>query len=76
MTSASHLISPAPLSAALIRIVTALNQNSYGTSMQTIKLVFRYFHYTWFADWENLCFILILKEKMTRLILLISLTLK
>ena len=26
----------------------------------------RFFHYIWFIDSENLCFILILKEKMTR----------
>ena len=26
-------------------------------------LIFRFFHYIWFIDSENLCFILILKEK-------------
>ena len=30
-----------------------------------ILLIFRYFHYIWFIDSEKLCFILILKEKMT-----------
>ena len=38
-------------------------------SMQTIKqlLIFRFFHYIWFIDSEHLCFILILKEKITKL---------
>ena len=39
--SAYPLISAAPLNTALIRIITIfykkLNQNAYGTSMQTIK---------------------------------------
>ena len=29
-----------------------------------ILFIFRFFHFIWFADSENLCFILILKEKM------------
>ena len=45
-------------------------QNAYGPNIQTktlkILLIFRFFHYIWFIDSENLCFILILKEKMTR----------
>ena len=46
--------------------------------MKTL-LILRFFHYIWFIDSENLYFILILKEKMTRfwhLILVISLTVK
>ena len=42
-------------------------------------LIFRFFHYVWFIDSENVCFIHILKEKMARywyLILFIPLTLK
>ena len=31
-----------------------------------ILLIFQFFHYIWFIDSENLCFILILKENMTR----------
>ena len=31
-----------------------------------ILLIFRFFHYIWFIGSENLCFIPILKEKMTR----------
>ena len=27
-------------------------------------LIFRFFHYIWFINGENLCFILILKEKI------------
>ena len=45
--------------------------NGYGTSMETIKqwkycwyLVFS--HYIWFIESENLYFILVLKDKMTR----------
>ena len=30
-----------------------------------VDIKFRFFHYTWFIDSESLCFILILKEKMT-----------
>ena len=30
------------------------------------KLIFRFFYYIWFLDSENLCFILILKDKITR----------
>ena len=30
-----------------------------------ILLIFRFFHYIWFADSEKLCFILFLKEKIT-----------
>ena len=44
-----------------------------------ILLIFRFFHYIWFIDQENLYFILILKDKMARflhLILLISLNLE
>ena len=44
-----------------------------------ILIIFRFFRYIKFIDSENVCFILILKEKMTRfwhLILFISLTLK
>ena len=42
----------------------------------TILLMFRFFYYVWFNDSEDLCFIVILKEKITRfwhLILLLSL---
>ena len=65
-----------------------LNQNGYRTSIQTIKqwkycwylvVFFVFFRYIWFIDSENLYFILILKDKMTRfwhLILFISLILK
>ena len=31
-----------------------------------ILLIFRFFRYIWFTDSENLCFILILKEKMKK----------
>ena len=82
-----------PLSAALlntahIRIVTIfyqrLNWNTYGPSIannKTVKIlwIFRFFHYIWFIDRENLNLTIILKEKMTRfwhLILFISLTWK
>ena len=44
-----------------------------------VDIKFRFFHYIWFIDSENLCFILILKEKMTifwRLILFTSQILK
>ena len=30
-----------------------------------VDIKFRFFHYIWFIDSENVCFILILKEKMT-----------
>ena len=33
-----------------------------------ILLIFRFFHYIEFINIENLCFILILKEKMTRVL--------
>ena len=41
--------------------------------MQTIKtvkilLMFRFFHYIWFIDSENLCFILFLKGKMRKVL--------
>ena len=31
-------------------------------TMVKIMLIFRFFHYIWFIDSENLCFILILKK--------------
>ena len=37
-----------------------------------ILLIFRFFHYIWFIDSENLSFTLILKEKMTVLTLNIA----
>ena len=43
-----------------------------GPSMQTIKQrkyccgVLDFFHHIWFTNIGNLCFILILKEEMTR----------
>ena len=72
----SPLISAASLNGVLIRIVyytlLVAKLNAYEISMQTSKatkilLLFRFFHYIWFNDGENLCFILILKEKITRL---------
>ena len=35
-----------------------------------IFLIFRFFHYIWFIDSENLCFILILKEKNDKVLTL------
>ena len=32
-----------------------------------ILLIFRFFHYIWLTDTENLCFTLILRENMLRL---------
>ena len=29
-----------------------------------ILMIFRFFHYIWFTDSENVCYILILKEKL------------
>ena len=36
--------------------------------LKTLKrmLIFRFFYYIWFIDSENLCFIIILKEKLTK----------
>ena len=71
----TFLLSAMPQNMTLIRIFTTfyekLNQNAYGTSMQTIKQwkycwYLDFFIYIWFIDSENLCFILILKWKMTR----------
>ena len=36
----------------------------YNKTMKILS-IFRFFHYVWFIDSENVCFILILKEKMT-----------
>ena len=50
-----------------------------SASTMKMLLIFRFFHYIWFINSENLCFILILKEKMARFwsfILFISLILK
>ena len=47
--------------------------------VRLLILLLTSFHYIWFIDSENLCFIFILKEKMTRfrhLILFTSLALK
>ena len=72
---------------SLFKIVTIfwyqLNKNAYGTSLQTIKQ----WKYCWYLDFfiilglliVKICFIIILKEKMTRfwlLILFFSLNLK
>ena len=88
LCSPSPLISSAPLNTALIRIVTVLLLEAKPTCIwiqydknktTTTLLIFRFFHYMWFIDSKNLCFIFILKEKMTRffhLLLFISLTLK
>ena len=82
--SSSRLIRATPLNTAHIRMVTIfyykLNQNIYSNkNAMEVLLIFRFFHYIWFIDSENLCLILILKEKMTKFwhaILFISVTLK
>ena len=73
--SASLLIRAAPLHTALIGIVATILLEvkpkciwTYYANHKTTKilLIFRFYHYILFIDSENLCFILILKEKMTR----------
>ena len=41
---------------------------TYYTVQKTMKIlsIFRFFNYIWFIDSKNLCFILILKQKMTK----------
>ena len=40
--------------------------NQYGnTKITKMLLIFTFFHYAWFIDSENLCFIHIFKEKMS-----------
>ena len=82
---ASPLISAAPLNAALIRIVTIfyqkLNQNVYGTRIQTIKqniVDIQIFYYMWFIDSENLFhfYFEIKKTRFSHLTLIIFVTLK
>ena len=87
LRSASPVISAAPLNTALTRIVTIfyyrLNQNGYGTRIQTIKQL----RYCWYLDfllymvcwWWKFVSFLFWKKRTTRfshLTLFISLTLK
>ena len=64
------LISVAPLGDSYyILLVAKLKYvwNLYANNKtMKILLVFRFFHYIWFIDSENFCFILILRENMTR----------